>query len=193
MVNGLSVARGDRVRSGQPLVTLETRALCRFDTDYLHAFRARLPPSSSNGTWFNAEDGAATRSGDQPDRSPAGKHRRGGTTANASAQRSLRRGNFAPDQRRRLQQQLTSAGNIVEIVVSPGQRSSRRRRCVKLARLSPLWAEIAIPASSIRGIRPGARVEIDTMRPLDRSYWCRKQRMWRPRLFWCNDGGSEYG
>ncbi|MCX7318708.1 MAG: efflux RND transporter periplasmic adaptor subunit, partial [Hyphomicrobiales bacterium] len=32
---------------------------------------------------------------------------------------------------------------------------------VKLARLSVLWAEIAIPASNISAIRPGARVEID--------------------------------
>ena len=32
---------------------------------------------------------------------------------------------------------------------------------VKLARLSPLWVEIAVPASNIRAIRPGAKVDID--------------------------------
>ena len=50
---------------------------------------------------------------------------------------------------------------MVEIVVSPGQRVEQAAPLVKLARLSTLWAEIAIPASSIRAIRPGARVEID--------------------------------
>jgi multidrug efflux pump subunit AcrA (membrane-fusion protein) len=50
---------------------------------------------------------------------------------------------------------------VVEIVVSPAQRVEQSAPLVKLARLSPLWAEIAIPASSVRTIRPGARVEID--------------------------------
>jgi multidrug efflux pump subunit AcrA (membrane-fusion protein) len=50
---------------------------------------------------------------------------------------------------------------VVEIVVSPGQRVEQSAPLVKLARLSILWAEIAIPASSVRAIRPGARVEID--------------------------------
>ena len=50
---------------------------------------------------------------------------------------------------------------MVEIVVSPGQRVEQSAPLVKLARLSTLWAEIAIPASSIRAIRPGAKVEVD--------------------------------
>jgi multidrug efflux pump subunit AcrA (membrane-fusion protein) len=32
---------------------------------------------------------------------------------------------------------------------------------VKLARLSPLWIEIAVPASGVRAIRPGARVDVE--------------------------------
>ena len=32
---------------------------------------------------------------------------------------------------------------------------------MKLARLSPLWIEIAVPASGVRAIRPGARVDVD--------------------------------
>jgi multidrug efflux pump subunit AcrA (membrane-fusion protein) len=32
---------------------------------------------------------------------------------------------------------------------------------VKLAQLSPLWVEIAVPSSNIRAIRPGARVEVE--------------------------------
>ena len=50
---------------------------------------------------------------------------------------------------------------VVEIAISPGQRVEQSAPLVKLARLSPLWAEIAIPASSIRAIRPGAKVEVD--------------------------------
>ncbi len=38
MVNGLSVARGDRVNSGQPLVTLESPSFVSLQRDYLHAF-----------------------------------------------------------------------------------------------------------------------------------------------------------
>ena len=50
---------------------------------------------------------------------------------------------------------------MVEIAISPGQRVEQSASLVKLARLSPLWAEIAIPSSSIRAIRPGAKVEVD--------------------------------
>jgi multidrug efflux pump subunit AcrA (membrane-fusion protein) len=50
---------------------------------------------------------------------------------------------------------------VVEVAVSPGQRLEQSAPLVKLARLSPLWAEIAIPASNIRAIRTGASVEIE--------------------------------
>jgi multidrug efflux pump subunit AcrA (membrane-fusion protein) len=52
-------------------------------------------------------------------------------------------------------------GSVVEIAVSPGQRLEQSAPLVKLARLSPLWAEIAIPAANIRAIRTGARVEVE--------------------------------
>ena len=38
MVTSLSVARGDRVNSGQPLVTLESPSFVSLQRDYLHAF-----------------------------------------------------------------------------------------------------------------------------------------------------------
>ena len=47
------------------------------------------------------------------------------------------------------------------IAVSPGQRLEQSAPLVKLARLSPVWAEIAVPASSIRAIRTGAKVEVE--------------------------------
>ena len=50
---------------------------------------------------------------------------------------------------------------VVEIMVSPGQRVEQSAPLIKVAQLSPLWVEIAIPASSIKAIRPGAKVEVD--------------------------------
>ena len=43
----------------------------------------------------------------------------------------------------------------------PGQRVEQSAPLLKLARLSPLWVEIAVPASGVRAIRPGARVDVD--------------------------------
>ena len=53
------------------------------------------------------------------------------------------------------------SATVVEILVSPGQRVEQSAPLIKLARLTPLWVEIAIPASSIKAIRPGAKVEIE--------------------------------
>ena len=53
------------------------------------------------------------------------------------------------------------AASVVEIAVSPGQRMEQSAPLVKLARLSPLWVEIAIPATNIGAIKIGAKVEID--------------------------------
>jgi multidrug efflux pump subunit AcrA (membrane-fusion protein) len=50
---------------------------------------------------------------------------------------------------------------VFEIAVSPGQRVEQSAPLVKLGQLSPIWAEISIPASNVRAIRPGAQVEID--------------------------------
>ena len=53
------------------------------------------------------------------------------------------------------------SATVVDIMVSPGQRMEQSASLIKLAQLSPLWVEIAIPASNIRAIRPGAKVEVD--------------------------------
>ena len=169
MVTSLSVARGDRVNAGQPLVTLESPSFVSLQRDYLHAVAQDVLAAQQlkrNTELVRGQGGAATRSGDQPDRSPAGKHCRGGTTADASAQRPLRRGDLTADQRGRdhgdtFGRQRLQPATVVDIVVSPGQRVEQSAPLVKLARLSPLWVEIAIPASSIRAIRPGAKVEVD--------------------------------
>jgi multidrug efflux pump subunit AcrA (membrane-fusion protein) len=51
--------------------------------------------------------------------------------------------------------------SVVDIAVSPGQRLEQSAPLVKLAQLSSLWAEIAIPAANIRAIRTGAKIEIE--------------------------------
>ena len=53
------------------------------------------------------------------------------------------------------------SATVVDIAVSPGQRVEQTASLIKLAQLSPLWVEIAIPASNIRVIRPGAKVDVD--------------------------------
>ena len=50
---------------------------------------------------------------------------------------------------------------MVEILVSPGQRMEQSAPLIKLAQLTPLWVEIAVPASSIKAIRAGAKVEVE--------------------------------
>ena len=50
---------------------------------------------------------------------------------------------------------------MVDIAVTPGQRLEQSAPLLKLARLSTLWVEIAVPASGVRAIRPGARVDVD--------------------------------
>jgi len=46
-------------------------------------------------------------------------------------------------------------------VIAPGQRIEQSAPLLKLARLSTLWVEIAVPASGVRAIRPGARVDVE--------------------------------
>jgi multidrug efflux pump subunit AcrA (membrane-fusion protein) len=53
------------------------------------------------------------------------------------------------------------SATVVDIMISPGQRMEQTAPLIKLAQLSPLWVEIAVLASNIRAIRPGAKVEVD--------------------------------
>jgi multidrug efflux pump subunit AcrA (membrane-fusion protein) len=53
------------------------------------------------------------------------------------------------------------AGTVVDIVIAPGQRIEQSAPLLKLAHLSTLWVEIAVPASGVRAIRPGARVDVE--------------------------------
>ena len=102
MVTSLSVARGDRVNSGQPLVTLESPSFVSLQRDYLHAFAQDVLAAQQLQRNTELFEGKAvpqrvleTSQAEARQASIA----RGGTAANASAQRALGCGNFAPDQR----------------------------------------------------------------------------------------------
>jgi len=192
MVNALSVARGDRVKSGQPLVTLESPSFVSLQRDYLHAFAQDVLAAQQLRRNTDLFEGKAV-----PQRvlEASQAEARQASIAVAERRQMLRLSGVSDAAISLLTSETAIAATVevaapqqatvVEIVVSPGQRVEQAAPLVKLARLSTLWAEIAIPASSIRAIRPGARVEIDGYASLAGSFWYRKQPMRRLRLFWC--------
>jgi len=168
MVTSLSVARGDRVDSGQPLVTLESPSFVSLQRDYLQAFAQDVLAAQQlkRNTELFAGNAVPLRvlEGSQAEARQA--------SIAVSERRQMLRLSGLPDaaiSRLASETAITATLSVaspqpataVEIMVSPGQRVEQSAPLVKLARLSPLWAEIAIPASSVRAIRPGARVEID--------------------------------
>ena len=168
MVTSLSVARGDRVTPGQRLVTLQSPSFVSLQRDYLHAAAQDVlatqqldgtPNCSKARRYRNAW---WRRARPRPGR-PALRWPNGGRCFGSAACR-MRISPASPTKlrsRRHLSVAAPEPATVVEIAVSPGQRVEQSAPLVKLARLSPLWAEIAIPASSIRAIRPGAKVEVD--------------------------------
>jgi RND family efflux transporter MFP subunit len=168
MVTNLSVARGDRVNSGQPLVMLESPGFVSLQRDYLHAFAQDVLAAQQlkRNTELFAGNAVPLR---VLETSQA--EARQASIVVAERRQMLRLSGLSDTAISRLTGETAISATlsvaapqqatVVEIVVSPGQRVEQAAPLVKLARLSTLWAEIAIPASSIRAIRPGARVEID--------------------------------
>ena len=168
MVANLSVARGDRVNSGQPLVTLESPGFVSLQRDYLHAFAQDVLAAQQlkRNTELFAGNAVPLRVLETSQ-----TEARQASIVVAERRQMLRLSGLSDAAISRLTSEtaitatLTVASpqqaTVVEIVVSPGQRVEQSAPLVKLARLSTLWAEIAIPASSVRAIRPGARVEIE--------------------------------
>ncbi len=168
MVTNLAVARGDRVSSGQPLLTLESQSFVSLQREYLHAVAQEVLANQQLKRNVDLFEGKAV-----PQRvlEASQTEARQASLAVAERRQMLRLAGFSDDAISRLTNEAAisatltvnapQTGSVVEIVVSPGQRMEQSAPLVKLARLSPLWAEIAIPASSIRAIRTGARVEVD--------------------------------
>ena len=168
MVNALSVARGDRVNAGQPLVTLESPSFVSLQRDYLHAFAQDVLAAQQLKRNTDLFEGKAV-----PQRilETSQAEARQASVAVAERRQMLRLSGLSDAAISLLTSEaaIKSAVSVmapqqataVEIVVAPGQRVEQSAPLVKLARLSTLWAEIAMPASGIRAIRAGARVEIE--------------------------------
>ncbi|PPQ14227.1 efflux transporter periplasmic adaptor subunit [Bradyrhizobium sp. AC87j1] len=168
MVANLLVGRGDRAMAGQPLVTLESPSFVSQQRDYLHAIAQEHLASQQLNRNVDLFEGKAV-----PQRVLEASQAEARQAALVVAERRqmLHLSGMSDDAISRLAQQAAISGtltvnapqaaSVVELAVSPGQRLEQSAPLVKLARLSPLWAEIAVPAANIRAIRTGAKVEIE--------------------------------
>ncbi|MET3332705.1 cobalt-zinc-cadmium efflux system membrane fusion protein [Bradyrhizobium ottawaense] len=168
MVATLLVGRGDRATAGQPLVTLESPSFVSQQRDYLHAIAQEHLANQQLNRNADLFEGKAV-----PQRVLEASQAEARQAALVVAERRqmLHLSGMSDDAISRLAQQAAISGtltvnapqaaSVVELAVSPGQRLEQSAPLVKLARLSPLWAEIAVPAANIRAIRTGAKVEIE--------------------------------
>lgn len=168
MVTSLAIARGDRVDAGQPLVNLESPSFVSLQREYLQAFSQEVLAAQQLKRNTELFDGKAV-----PQRvlETSQAEARQASIAVAEKRQMLRLSGLSDAAIARLTSETAivatmsvaarQQATVIDILVSPGQRIEQAAPLVKLARLSVLWAEIAIPASNIHAIRPGARVEIE--------------------------------
>jgi RND family efflux transporter MFP subunit len=168
MVTNLAVARGDRITAGQPLVTLQSPSFVTLQRDYLQAVAQEVLASQQLKRNADLFEGKAI-----PQRvleTSQTEARQAGIVV-AERRQMLHLSGLSDEAIARLTNEAAisatltvnapQSASVVDIAVSPGQRLEQAAPLVKLARLSPLWAEIAIPASSIRAIKAGAKVEVE--------------------------------
>ena len=168
MVTGLSVARGDRVNADQPLVTMQSPSFVSQQRDYLQAVAQDVLTNQQltrNTQLFQ------TNAVPQRVLEASQTEARQASIVVAERRQMLRLSGLSDEAISKLTTEAAinatlsvvapRPATVVDIVVSPGQRVEQTASLIKLAQLSPLWVEIAIPASNIRAIRPGARVEVD--------------------------------
>ncbi|MEO6382099.1 MAG: efflux RND transporter periplasmic adaptor subunit [Nitrobacter sp.] len=168
MVTNLSVARGDRVIAGQPLAIMESPSFVSQQRDYLQAVGQEVLTAQQltrNTQLF--------KSNAVPQRVLEASQTEGRLASIVVAERRqmLRLSGLSDDAISKLTSEAAinatlsvvapRSATVVDIMISPGQRVEQTTPLIKLAQLSPLWVEIAIPASNIRAIRPGAKVEVD--------------------------------
>ena len=168
MVTNLAVARGDRVTVGQPLVTLESPSFVSLQRDYLHAVAQEVLATQQLNRNMALFEGKAV-----PQRvlEASQAEARQANIAVAERRQMLRLSGISDETISRLTNEAAisatltvrapQAASVVDIAVSPGQRLEQSAPLVKLGQLSPLWAEIAIPASNIRAIQTDAKVEVE--------------------------------
>ena len=168
MVNGLSVARGDRVNAGQPLVVMESPSFVSQQRDYLQAVAQEgLSAQQLTRNTQLFQRNAVPQRVLEASQTEA----RQASIVVAERRQMLRLSGLSDDAISKLTNEAAinatlsvlapRSATVVDIMVSPGQRVEQTASLIKLAKLSPLWVEIAIPASNIRAIRAGAKVEVD--------------------------------
>ncbi|MGZ6589810.1 MAG: efflux RND transporter periplasmic adaptor subunit [Solirubrobacteraceae bacterium] len=168
MVSSLSVARGDQVKQGQPLMILESPSFVSLQREYLHAVQQEVLVTQQlrrNSELFkgNAVPWRVVETSQTEARQAS--------IAVAERRQMLRLSGISDTALSRLTDEAAitavlsvnapEAGTVVDIVIAPGQRIEQSAPLLKLARLSTLWVEIAVPASGVRAIRPGARVDVE--------------------------------
>jgi cobalt-zinc-cadmium efflux system membrane fusion protein len=168
MVASLAVARGDRVSNGQPLVMMQSPSFVSQQREYLNAVAQEALTAQQLSRNTQLFQGNAV-----PQRvlETSQTEARQASFVVAERRQMLRLSGLSDESIAKLTSEaaITStltvaspeSATVVDIVVSPGQRLDQSAPLIKLARLSPLWVEIAIPASSISAIRPGAQVDVE--------------------------------
>jgi membrane fusion protein, heavy metal efflux system len=168
MVTGLSVARGDRVNAGQPLVVMESPSFVSQQRDYLQAVaqEALTAQQLTRNTQLFQSNAVPQRVLEASQ-----TEARQANIVVAERRQMLRLCGLSDDAISKLIAEAAinatlsvvapRSATVVDTMISPGQRVEQTASLIKLAQLSPLWVEIAIPASNIRAIRPGAKVEVD--------------------------------
>ncbi|MCL2713363.1 MAG: efflux RND transporter periplasmic adaptor subunit [Alphaproteobacteria bacterium] len=168
MVTNLAIARGDRLSAGQALVTLESPSFVSLQRDYLHAMAQNVLATQQLNRNQALFDGKAV-----PQRvlETSQAEARQAHIAFAERRQMLRLAGMADEDIARLADEVAISATltvrapresyVVDIGVSPGQRLEQAAAIVKLAQLSPLWVEIAVPAANMAAIRMGARVDIE--------------------------------
>jgi membrane fusion protein, heavy metal efflux system len=168
MVTGLSASRGDRVNAGQPLVVMESPGFVSQQRDYLQAIaqEALTAQQLTRNTQLFQSNAVPQRVLEASQ-----TEARQANIVVAERRQMLRLSGISDDAISKLTSEAAinatlsvrapRSATVVDILVSPGQRVEQTASLIKLAQLSPLWVEIAVPASNIRAIRTGAKVEVD--------------------------------
>lgn len=168
MVINLSVARGDRITAGQPLALMESPGFVSQQRDYLHAVAQDVLAAQQLNRNIQLFQGNAVA---QRVLEASQAEARQASIAVAERRQMLRLSGLSDETISKLTSEATISATltvaaprpatVVDIAVSPGQRVEQSAPLIKLAQLSPLWVEIAVPALNIKAIRQGAKVEVD--------------------------------
>ncbi|HWM46220.1 MAG TPA: efflux RND transporter periplasmic adaptor subunit [Xanthobacteraceae bacterium] len=168
MVSSLAVARGDRVKPGQLLATVESPSFVSLQRDYLQALAQEALVMQQLRRNTELFEGRAV-----PQRvvEASQTEARQANVAVAERRQVLRLNGMSEEAIARLTSEAaitatlevaaSQEGSVVDVTVSPGQRIEQAAPMLKLARLSPVWVEISVPAAAVRSIRPGAEVDVD--------------------------------